>query len=185
MILLNRLGRENRLFIFIAGFFLTFCSAINAQSHSFGIELQGYPAGIIIGSTLDIEINEQSFFSGKLAYNFIRRSDFGEHEDERGNGYGITMGYYNYLIPSAEKLIFGIRSDLWITQIDWQDNIDNLSTTGGETDITVLQPTLYLGYKLTNHWTIHVALGQEINISTRGEDVGEGAILLVGINYRL
>ena len=71
---------------------------------------------------------------------------------------------------------------MWFLQIDWRDDVGNRS---GTTDITVLQPTAQGGYRwlfgdnLT--FAATAALGAEINIRTDGEAVGEGAILLIGL----
>ena len=53
----------------------------------------------------------------------------------------------------------------------------------GETDIWVLQPTVRAGYRLMSTLDLSASLGAEINVSTDGEPVGEGAILLVGLRW--
>ena len=84
--------------------------------------------------------------------------------------------------------IIGARTDLWFLDIDWSDAG---GTRVGMTEVTVLQPTARAGYawllsgdRLRLNATL--ALGAEINIQTRGEDVGEGVILLggFGLSYR-
>ncbi len=54
----------------------------------------------------------------------------------------------------------------------------------GTSKVTVLQPTAELGYffLLDNGLVLlpTIALGAEINIQTEGEEVGQGAILLLG-----
>jgi hypothetical protein len=57
-----------------------------------GLELQIYPTGVISG------INIGKGFNGKHALHFrrgsprIRHEGFGVHDDERGDGYGFTLG---------------------------------------------------------------------------------------------
>ena len=55
----------------------------------------------------------------------------------------------------------------------------------GNTDIIVIQPTLEVGYLFLPfdsnlHISPTVSFGYEVNVRTRGEPVGEGAILLLG-----
>ena len=79
----------------------------------------------------------------------------------------------------------GLRSDLWFNDIDWKDNIGGPLELSGHTDIVVLQPTLEGGYRfsLGEDWYVSpsLAFGFEINIVSKGADVGQGAIVLVGI----
>jgi len=56
----------------------------------------------------------------------------------------------------------------------------------GHTSITVIQPTVELGYLFilgkSLHMTPSIAFGWEWNAKTDGEPTGEGAILLLGIS---
>lgn len=56
----------------------------------------------------------------------------------------------------------------------------------GKTKITIVQPTIEAGYAfaLGKYWRldVNVALGAEINTSSHGEAVGQGAILLWGFS---
>ena len=51
----------------------------------------------------------------------------------------------------------------------------------------MLQPTVEAGYtlRLDERWRCNVfaALGAEVNVDTDGEDVGDGAIGLLGVSF--
>ena len=148
-----------------------------AQQTSIGIELEGYPAGIILGLDYQKPLGDAALGSIKISYNHIRRKDFGVHDDERGYGVGITASYYQRPFKGHVNILLGLRSDIWYSVIHWKD-IN--STFNGTTKITVLQPTAYLGYQIAR-WRPFVSLGQEINIRTVGQGVGQGTILLLGL----
>jgi len=74
--------------------------------------------------------------------------------------------------------------DLWFLDIDWKDD-PNLS---GSTDVVVLQPTVEGGYAWwlgPGRLELLAAVGAEINVDEDGEDVGDGAIGLIGFTYLL
>ena len=149
-------------------------------------EFQAYPTGLIPGLRIEKFISEKSAISLRFGYNWIRHRDLGEHEDERGDGYGITIGYKHYFNKNYSSWFAGVRSDIWWNTIDWED--PNLSIGGivsGRTDIVVLQPTIEAGkaFVLSSGliFSPSVAFGYEWNVKTTGEPTGQGAILLVGI----
>ena len=43
----------------------------------------------------------------RLGYNWIRHGDQGVHEDERGDGFGFSLGYKYYLKKRFRDLFFG------------------------------------------------------------------------------
>jgi hypothetical protein len=53
--------------------------------------------------------------------------------------------------------------------------------------VTVLQPTLQAGFRIPFGETIELmptlAFGYEFNIKTEGADIGQGAILLLGVVF--
>ena len=145
-------------------------------------ELEAYPAGFIGNVQLSRLFSSKQFFTFHTGFNVTNRRDWGEHDDETGNGAGIGLSWRYYLKEAPAGLHLGLRSDLWFLSIDWQQN----TGTSGVTDITVLQPTAQIGYTYAppqSRWILDatVSLGAEINIKTAGEAVGEGAILLVGV----
>jgi len=151
--------------------------------------VQGYPAGVIAAGHVRYALSDRDELSLRIGYNATDRQDFGEHDDERGGGLGGGIGYRRSLRPRGEGgWLWGARADLWDLEIDWKDDPSGAFPAGreGTTDVLVLQPTAELGYG----WWLEGArlelvlgLGAEINVDTAGEDVGEGAILLLGVTY--
>lgn len=147
-----------------------------------GAQLQAYPAGVIPAVSISKSIGHRQFFTLLAGYNFTERRDFGKHDNEEGGGPGFGTAWRYYFRNRQGGWYLGARTDVWFLQIDWRDDVGNRS---GTTDITVLQPTAQGGYRwlfgdnLT--FAATAALGAEINIRTDGEAVGEGAILLIGL----
>jgi len=149
----------------------------------FGIEVQQYPTGFLLGARGEFGFKAHQSFDFRIGYNFVDHRDQGKHDNEKGGGFGFTLGYRYYFKPQNTRFFLGIRSDLWFNKIDWQDD-PNLS---GTTDIVVLQPTIIGGYLflIEEKWSITptLAFGYEINIVENGEPVGQGPILLWGANF--
>ena len=168
--------------------FLLSCSflAAKAQLHT-AIEFQVYPTGLIPGIKFEIPLGPQDALQLRLGYNHVRHGDAGVHEDERGGGIGGSPGYRHYFEAGRKGWFLGARVDIWANDVDWKDNIDQANEVSGNTDIIVLQPTAEGGYLFElgeSGWTLapSLAFGAEINVRTEGEEVGQGAILLIGIN---
>ena len=152
------------------------------RPNSLSLEFQQYPAGSIPQIMLEVGLTGRSTMNFRVGYNNVRHGDLGEHDDERGGGVGFSIGYRKYLMLEGNGFLYGIRADLWFNSVDWTN--DSPQATGN-TKVTVFQPTAMIGYQIvtTAALTITptVSLGAEVNVSTRGEAVGEGAIGLVGI----
>ena len=155
---------------------------------SAGLELQGYPAGVIVAGRASLAISATDAIILYLGYNATDRGDFGEHDDEEGGGAGLGAAVRHSFGAAGGGWHIGARADLWFLDIDWRDGG---GPRVGMTEVTVLQPTARAGYA----WLLSggrlrldatAALGAEINIQTRGEDVGEGVIVLggIGLSYR-
>ena len=148
-----------------------------------GFEVQGYPAGVIYGAHGQVAISTDEVLTVRAAVNGTDRRDFGEFGGEQGEGLGGGVGYRRYSGDLYDGWMWGARVDLWDLEIDWRQD-PGLS---GTTDILVLQPAVEAGYTwwldelLTWRLTLSAAVGAEINIDTDGEDVGEGAIGLLGM----
>ena len=150
-----------------------------------GLAVQAYPAGVIFNGHFAYFYKPNQSIGVYLGYNLTNRRDWGEHDDEQGGGAGAGLAWrYYFKEKGVNGLHAGIRTDMWFMTIDWEED------TGqeGETEISVLQPTVQLGYsffpqesRLT--FELNASLGAEFNVLTRGEDVGEGAILLVGFGF--
>lgn len=163
-------------------------------SNNIGLEVQVYPAGVIPGLRGGLNLDRQNELNLRLGYNITRRGDFGKHDNEEGGGPGFGFGYRYYLLNKRHGLFLGARTDLWFMDIDWRGTSAPIAppgaqpvTTEGSTDIVVLQPTLEAGYNILKNnadWLLAptVSFGYEFNARTEGEEVGEGAILLGGLN---
>ena len=150
------------------------------QSSSIGLELRAYPAGFIPALRLSQNAGDLDLLL-TLGYNDTDRRDWGEHQDETGGGWGLGAGARVRFAEHGSGWIVGARADLWFMEIDWTDPEDQDST-----DITVLMPTLEGGYQWIvgeGRWLLEATLsaGAEINLKTQGEEVGEGAIVLIGV----
>lgn len=156
-----------------------------------GIEVQQYPTGFLLGIRSAVSVTTHQALELRIGYNLLDHQDFGVQEDEKGAGLGFTLGYRYFFREDHRKWFLGVRADLWFNEVDWKNNIGLVDEMSGTTNVTVLQPTLITGYywRVNDHFAIcpTLAAGAEINIITDGAEVGEGAILLWGLNitYRL
>ena len=147
-------------------------------------EFQAYPTGLIPGIRLEKDVNEQSRLLLRLGYNWFRHRDLGVHDDERGDGFGGTLGFKRFLKPGRNKWHWAVKTDIWWNDVEWYDDLSNGQRAEGETSITVLQPTAEVGYTFVNNnfvFTPTLSLGVEWNVRTVGEPTGEGLIILAGI----
>lgn len=173
--------------------FIIIClpTVIFAQS-SISIETQAYPAGVIPGLRIDFSLSDDVEFFARGAYNFTNRRDWGVHENEKGGGAGFGIGA-EFTNSNLNQFSLNIRADLWFMDVDFYD-FETIcpfvppcfeQRIDGSSDVTVLQPTIGFGYQIPLSGSFFIKpslnLGYEINIKTKGEDVGEGAILLGGI----
>lgn len=147
-------------------------------------ELQAYPAGFVAAAQARKQLGDGATFFLRGGYNFTDRQDFGERDNEEGEGPGVGIGYRQDITPMRSSSWFwGVRADVWWLEIDWRDS----ALGRGTTDVTVFQPAAELGYRVWQQdggaMEYAASLGAEINVETDGEEVGEGAILLVGVTW--
>ncbi len=143
-------------------------------------ELRAYPAGLIPGPGARFDLGPTYELGVSAGWNWTRRRDFGQHDEEHGQGLGAGVGVRRAL--GAGAWFLGVRADIWELNIAWEDDSP---ARAGNSEITVVQPTAEFGRRWRRsglRWTAALALGAEINTNTRGEEVGEGAILLLGIS---
>jgi len=170
--------------ICIAGFLCTQSSKAQAPDRHFmrGLAVQAYPAGVILNGHFAYFYKPNQTVGIYLGYNLTNRRDWGEHDDERGGGAGAGVAWrYYFKEKDISGFHAGIRTDMWFLTIDWEED----SGEEGETEISVLQPTAQVGYSFFPPdrrlaFEVNASLGAEINVLTRGQSVGEGAIFLVG-----
>ncbi len=158
----------------------------------FGVEFSAYPAGQIYGLRAEF-VNKSGWeLNFRIGYNRAFRKNFsGLNDDEQGGGYGASVGirYHAYDLGFAindntdAHLVVGTRVDFWKMDIFWKD-WDNVPASG-KTIINVLQPTFDIGllFTLNQKWllTVYGGVGQEINVVTKGDAVGQGGMWLGGI----
>lgn len=169
-------------FALILLFISLFCPA---QSGPLDVtfEFQAYPTGLIPGIRLEKGFGEKNAAHLRLGYQIIDHRDLGKHDDETGSGWGFTLGYQRFFKEGFKGIFVGARSDLWFNKIDWAMN----DGTSGKSDIVVVQPTAQAGWLFLfgEKWLLSptLAFGYEFNVKTEGEPTGEGAIVLLGLNF--
>lgn len=172
----------------LAVIFLTFfgwTQHVGAQlGMSLGFEFQAYPTGLIPGFRLELPVCQRHSATFRLGYNHIRHGDAGKHDDERGHGWGGTLGLKRYFSEGRKGWFAGVRTDVWFSRIHWTDHPGRPEEATGTTKIVVFQPTFEAGYCLRKTAAYFLApalaLGMEWNVKTIGSPTGEGPILLAG-----
>lgn len=150
-----------------------------------GAELLWYPAGFITGATAGYYVAPKHFISAGIGIDIANRKDFGKNDDEKGTGFGGSLGYRYVFTPNKSSFFLGARVDLWTMKVNWKDKVGTPQAINGTTKITIFQPTATVGYwvKPKNsrfNFLFSAGGGAEINIKTNGKDVGEGGMWLVG-----
>lgn len=173
--------------------------AADAQTGPFAA-IRAYPAGLVgaagvAGAPPGVRGSERLETGVWAGYNLTRRRDWGEHDDERGGGFGGGVEAAYFPESPGGGWFAGIRAAVWRLEIEWRD--ESATPTNpvrtGETRIVVLQPTARAGYRFglggrsesRARLDAEAALGAEFNARTDGEDVGQGVILLVGLRLGL
>lgn len=159
----------------------TLCAAPLAQAVEGTAELRLYPAGGIASVGALWPQGSQNEVGISVLYNRAERGDAGRHDEESGDGFGLGIEARRFTASHRKAWFYGARVELFQLDIDWRDT----GRGQGQSDITVLQPTLRGGYRFAGSGLeLAASLGAEINLETEGERVGEGAIGLLGIAYR-
>ncbi len=147
-----------------------------------GWDLEAYPAGVVGAVRLEQDLSADSAISYRVGWDQSDRRDWGKHDHESGGGPGLGLGYTHWMEPGHQGWFWGGQIDLWQLDIDWRDDSP---ARRGSTDVFMVQPTALLGYSLAarSSWRLDwtVSLGAEINVDTDGEDVAQGAVLLLGL----
>ena len=155
------------------------------SKYQIGTELQWYPAGWITGIVGNYFITPKHIINVRAAVNIANRHNWsGLNDDERGTGYGASIGYRYKLHADKSSIFIGTRGDLFRTKINWRNKINTPQETSGSTIIIVYQPSLETGYwflSKNKKWSFVAAggIGQEINIKTKGRAVGQGGMWLL------
>ena len=176
-------------FIFFCLVLTTFSLTAQEDNHVFkdlGLEIQQYPTGFLVGGHFELSLSNHHALAFRAGINIFDHRDLGVQEEETGSGPGFTFGYNYYFKPDHTGWFLGLRNDFWFNSVDWKNEIGTSTEIAGTSDIVVLQPTAIGGYLflLNEQWVVTptIAFGYEVNIVENGGDVGEGAILLWGLN---
>ncbi len=140
------------------------------------VEVRGYPSGVIASVGTLLALDARTDWAVSLLYNHAERGDAGKHTDEFGDGGGVGLELRRFYSAQRSAWFYGARAELFRLSINWRD-----PGRSGNSQITVLQPTARVGYRWHRNIEFAVGLGAEINLATRGEQVGKGAIGLAGI----
>ncbi|MFQ5446553.1 MAG: hypothetical protein ACE5FF_06435 [Saprospiraceae bacterium] len=151
------------------------------------LEFQAYPTGLLPGLRVEKGFGTRHTLHLRAGYNLVRHGSAGKHEDERGGGAGFTIGYKRYFSGGFRGWFAGVKNDFWLNEIDWKDGVGQPGESSGTTNITVVQPTAEAGFlfEFGRSWIFAptLAFGFEINVKTKGEPTGEGAIFLAGLQF--
>lgn len=154
-----------------------------------GLSVQVYPAGIIPTVNLEHYFNEKSSLLVRAGLNIVDRQDFSEFNiTEEGTGFGGSVGYRKHFPSGKGKFIAGINVDVWSLNIDWTDFSPTDSIISGSTYTLVVQPWLEGGYFLPIKNTksqigLTLGFGREINVITSGDEVEQGFIGSILLQY--
>ena len=150
----------------------------------FGLEIQVYPTGLIPGLRFEKSFTKRDLYTARIGYQIIDHGSKGEHDSEKGSGFGGTLGYKHYFTKYFVGPSLGARTDYWRNSIDWETQTDT-GVRAGNSEVQVIQPTVEFGwgFSIGENFVItpSAAFGFEINIKTVGEGTGEGLIMLAGV----
>ena len=179
----------NKYLILLAALFISIFQVKSQNYTHLELETQWYPAGYEFMVSGEYGVTANDAFHLKLGYNLARRKNFSPYNDfENGGGIGATLGYRRYFTGNSNSgLYIGVRTDIWSLSIDWEDA--DATPNAGTTKIVVLQPTGEIGYLYQFPESpiaigLNAAAGWEVNIVTKGEEVGEGRMGLLGFRLR-
>jgi hypothetical protein len=169
--------------------FLLLISFSSKSQNELGTRLLVYPAGKITTIQYGSFSETGWTWTAEAGYNFARRQDFGLHDNEEGGGPGLGLGLRKYFTKPNSGFYVEANNQLWFLEIEWSDDnpdcpVCRFFRPYGVSRIIILQPTLGAGYAFrskSEKWAalIGLAFGQEFNIKTKGDAVGEGGISLL------
>jgi hypothetical protein len=169
------------LFTLLFFYFATRSQEMGYNTTDIGGEFQWYPNGTITGLHLAFNAKLHSSVNFRFGYNNTNRGDNGKHANEKGSGWGGTIGYRYYFKPFPHKFFIGAKTDLWRMNINWHNPI-----VSGTSKTWTLIPALETGYTFFVNDQLFItpslAFGTEINIKTDGQEVGHGFVTMMGIS---
>jgi len=114
----------------------------------------------------------------KTAYRPIK----GTHDNEKGRGWGVGLGYRYYFAPITKRFFIGARADVWNMKMYRTANL-----TAEDTKVMILQPNFELGHTFVVNdlffVTTFISAGQQITVSSKGDkfNYGNGFVPSAGI----
>jgi hypothetical protein len=162
----------------------------NAKRTDIGLSIQWYPAGIITTLNSELFACNKSSILLRLGGNYANRRDYSPYNDnEKGGGFGGTLGYRCHFYRKSGYFFAGFNTDIWNTWINWRNDIGKPDQTQGRTYTMVLQPWIEAGYFVNiNKSPFQIGLstgfGRELNIITKGKAVGQGWINSVSLQIQ-
>ena len=175
-------------FGFLIFLFISFSGKKVMAQASYGIFVQAYPTGIVPGIFLHFPTGKKSIMELRGGYNFLNHGDAGVQLDEKGGGFGGSLGYHYFFTKVMQRWTIGIRNDIWFNEVNWKKELSTGVIVDGKSDIVVIQPTLTGGYTFDLgplRLNPNLAFGYEVNVVTKYQEVGQGAIILLGIELSL
>ncbi|MFM9943836.1 MAG: hypothetical protein ACKVQB_01245 [Bacteroidia bacterium] len=150
------------------------------ESRELGLMLQVYPAGVIPTLNYELISEKKLSYIFRVGGNFANRKNFSTYNNyEKGKGFGVSLGCRKYFSLKKGNLMAGVNTDVWNMWIDWENDIGNPNQSEGKSYTLVVQPWLEVGYSLKIgpspfKLVISTGFGREINVITKGRDVGQG-----------
>uniref|UniRef100_UPI003306329A hypothetical protein n=2 Tax=uncultured Croceitalea sp. TaxID=1798908 RepID=UPI003306329A len=175
--------------IIIFGFTSLIAQDVSDKRTDLGVSVQLYPAGIIPTVNLEYYLEENASLLFRLGLNIVDRQDFSDFNlTEEGTGFGGSVGYRRHFPSGKGKFIAGLNIDIWSLTIDWTDVGPADGIVAGSTYTLVIQPWLEGGYFLPIKHTksqigLTLGFGREINAITSGDEVEQGFIGSVSLQY--
>lgn len=176
----------------ILALFFSFISFTASAQSSISLETQAHSAGFMPGIRVDLPLAHQINIVTRLAYLSTDRRDWGLNDFEKRSGLGFGLGA-EFSNAEITNFSLNVRADIWRLDTDWEytDIICGIvppcfeHPIKGSSSVTVLQPTIGFGYQIPIGSSFFLQpslnLGYEINLYTKGRAVGEGTLLLGGI----
>ena len=97
----------------------------------------------------------------------------GTHNNEKGRGWGVALGYRYYFSAIPKRFFIGARADVWNMNMYRTANL-----LAENTKVLILQPNVEAGHTfLVNDqffFTLYVAAGQQITVSSPGDKFNYG-----------
>jgi hypothetical protein len=168
-------------FLFISLSFCSHAQDMGYRTFDVGAQIMNSPKGYSTALHLAFNAAVHNAFLLCIGYNKSDWKDKGKHELENGRGFGISLGYRYYFLVRPHGFFMGLRTDIWQSKINWSQN-----TYLGDSKVLAFQPTAEIGYMfLINDLffiTPTISGGYQANISTTGEEVGQGFIPQFGLS---